>query len=77
MEAPRACDAAVNDRALLDDLLRYNAVNEKISKAASITFQRHLSYLGSDLVGFSLFSQKLDRREEGYGERNEDRQEQR
>src|SRR4051812_47435313 len=28
METPRACDAAVNDRALLDDLLRYNTVND-------------------------------------------------
>jgi hypothetical protein len=59
MEAPRACDAAVNDRALLDDLLRYKTVNEKIGKAALTTFQRHLWYLGSDLVGFSLFSRKV------------------
>lgn len=59
METPRACDAAVNDRALLDDLLRYNTFNDKIGKAAITTFQRHLWYLGSDLVGFSQFSQKL------------------
>jgi hypothetical protein len=59
MESPRACDAAVNDQALLDDLLRYNTVNDKIGKAALTTFQCHLWYLGSDLVGLSLFSQKL------------------
>lgn len=59
VEAPHACDAAVNDRSLLDDLVRYSALNEKISKAALITFRRHLWYLGTDLVGFSLFSAKV------------------
>ena len=59
VEAPRACDAAVNDLALLHDLYRDNAVNEKIAKAAQTTFLRHLWYLGGDLVGFSLFSSKV------------------
>jgi len=59
LESPRACDAAVNDRALLDDLLRYNTLKDKISKAILTTFQRHLWYLGSDLIGFSLFTQKF------------------
>ena len=59
VEAPSACDAAVNDRALLDDLLCYTTVNEKISKAALTTFQRHLWYLGCELVGFSLLARKL------------------
>ena len=54
VEAPSTCDAAVNDWALLDDLPRYTTVNEKISKAALTTFQRHLWYLGSEIVGFSL-----------------------
>jgi len=56
VEAPRACDTA--DRALLDGLIRHNAVNEK-AKAAFITFIHHLWYLGSDFVGFSLFIGKL------------------
>ena len=58
MEALSACDAAVNDRALLDDLLRYNTVYGKICKVALTTFQRHLWYLGSDHVGFFLFCKK-------------------
>ena len=58
MEAPRACDAAVNDRAFLDNLLRSNTVYGKICKVALTTFQRHLWYLGSDHVGFFLFCKK-------------------
>jgi len=58
-EAPKACDAAANDQALIDDLVRYNAVHEKISKAALTTFLRHLWYLGANLVGFSIFSRKV------------------
>jgi len=49
----------VNDRALPDDLIRCNVVNEKIAKTAFTTFIRHLWYLGSDLDGFSLFSKEL------------------
>jgi len=47
VEAPKDCDAAANDLASLDDLyiVRYNAVNKKISKAALTTFLRHLWYL--------------------------------
>jgi len=59
VEAPKACDDAANDRALIDDQVRYNAVNEKISEAALTTFLRHLCYLGADLVGFSLYSRKV------------------
>src|SRR6218665_920771 len=43
----------------LDYLTCYKDVNEKIVKVAFTTFIRHLWYLSSDLVGFSLFSQKL------------------
>lgn len=73
MEAPRACDGTVNDWGLLKDLLRYKNINEKIGKTALTTLQRHLWYLGSDLVGFALFSRKKDvnEREEGNGETNE------
>jgi hypothetical protein len=56
--APRACDAAMNDFALLDDL--HNAVNEKITKAAFTTLScmLHFWYLGIDLAGFLFFSKK-------------------
>ena len=39
--------------------MRYKKVNEKIAVAALKSFQRHLWYLGGDLVGFSLFSRKV------------------
>ena len=54
--ASRACDAAVNDWALLDD--QHNAANEKITKAAFTNFIRHFWYLGIDLAGFLFFSKK-------------------
>ena len=58
-QSPRADDAAVNDLALLRDLIAYHAINPAISDAVVKTFRRHLWYLGTDLAVLSLFSEKL------------------
>ncbi|KAG0717012.1 hypothetical protein GWK47_008322 [Chionoecetes opilio] len=58
-EAPLAADAPFNDLTLFHDLHKYRDLNSKISEATVKTFKRHFWYLGTDLVGLALFSDKV------------------
>ncbi|KAG0710846.1 hypothetical protein GWK47_021956 [Chionoecetes opilio] len=58
-EAPLAADAPFNDLTLFYDLHKYRDLNSKISEATVKTFKRHFWYLGTDLVGLALFSDKV------------------
>ena len=52
-------DVAVNDLALLRNLIAYCTINAAISEAVVKTFQMHLRYVGTDLAVLPLFSEKL------------------
>lgn len=57
--APNALDAPINDLNLCKDLMAYAEINASASDAAVIAFQRHLWYLGPNLLPLSLFSSKV------------------
>jgi len=44
-----------NDFELMNNLLKYSRIHEKIAKSASEKFSKHLWYLSEDLSGLSLF----------------------
>lgn len=52
-------NAAVNDLAFLNQLRQYSEINDNISKEAIGKFEKHLWYLGSELIVLSLFSSKV------------------
>ncbi|KAG0712007.1 hypothetical protein GWK47_019372 [Chionoecetes opilio] len=58
-EAPLAADAPFNDLTLFHDLHKYRNLNSKISETTVKTFKRHFWYLGTNLVGLALFSDKV------------------
>ncbi|KAG0722906.1 hypothetical protein GWK47_043627 [Chionoecetes opilio] len=63
MEAGLATEAAYNDLNLVKDLHHFQEINGAIGKTTLTTFSRHLWYLGADLVGLSLFSERISMEE--------------
>lgn len=59
IECPISVDAAVNDLQLFKNLFEYSKLNKKVSDSAINKFDNHMWYLGSELVVFSLFSEKV------------------
>ncbi|KAG0711464.1 hypothetical protein GWK47_002288 [Chionoecetes opilio] len=62
-EAGLATEAAYNDLNLVQDLHHFQEINGAIGKTTLTTFSRHLWYLGADLVGLSLFSERISMEE--------------
>jgi hypothetical protein len=53
--APQATSAPANDLRFYQSLVAYSAVDNKLSKAVTNTFGRHLWYLSEHLVALALF----------------------
>lgn len=58
-KATLATDAPVNDLILFQDLHNYRNLISKILETTVKTFKRHFWYLGTDLVGLALVSDKV------------------
>ena len=58
-EAPFAADAPNGDLQLWSNLEKYQEVDKEISDAAKKVLKNHLWYLSDELVGLSLFSDKI------------------
>ena len=59
MTVPLAVSAPNNDPLLLASLLRYEDVNQAISKAAITKLAGHLCYLSEDLIGLAFFDKNV------------------
>lgn len=59
IECPLASDAPVNDLCFFKQIHSYSTLNKQISASAIEKFENHLWYLSSELVIFSLFSNKI------------------
>lgn len=59
IESPSAADAPVTDLMLWNDLDTYDAIDSEISSAVKKVMSRHIWYLSDELVGLSLFSDKI------------------
>lgn len=58
-QSPNAADAPFNDLKLLKDLDTYRQIDPEVADSALKAYQRHLWYLGDELVALSLFSEKV------------------
>lgn len=61
--APLTCEAAVNDLRLLKDLKEFKKFDDQCYSNVSEKLMKHSWYLGGELVGFALFSEKLEETE--------------
>ena len=59
MEAPLAACAPNNDLHLLKNLVKYENINQTISKTASTKLASHMWNLSEELVGLALFDRNL------------------
>jgi len=58
ISCPVTCDAAVNDLQLYKQIKQYASINQAVSEAAIKKLDRHLWYIGPELILLSLFSDK-------------------
>lgn len=56
---PNVIDAPYNDLQLIQNIITYESTSETISAAALKAFNRHLWYLGEELVAVSIFSESV------------------
>lgn len=62
-QSTNVTDAPVNDIEFLKEIEQYSQIDLEISNVALTTFQRHLWYLGDELVVLALFSDKVSIKE--------------
>lgn len=58
--SPKAASAPRRDLGFIQQLLQYERIDEKISKAATKKFATHLWYLSEEMVGLALFDDGVD-----------------
>lgn len=63
IQCPLASDAAVNDLIFFKQLKEYAIISEVVSTVAIKKFERHLWYLGPELIVLSLFSNEISPKE--------------
>ncbi|KAL1378520.1 hypothetical protein pipiens_015530 [Culex pipiens pipiens] len=63
LQAPLGVDAATNDLNLWNSINDFRKTDPEIACAALAVLERHLWYLSDELVGFSLFSEKVSAEE--------------
>lgn len=58
-QCPVAVDAPINDLQFLKEIDFYRQIDDTVASAALTAFQRHLWYLGDELIILALFSDKV------------------